>query len=80
MTCSLCLEPLARFVTGGAGARPDYPISGHSLPKFAVMHNSADSNVVAWLSFCGRGPEIPKIPHHSWPCGADIACDGRRRP
>jgi len=28
MACSLSLEPLARFVTGGAGARPDHPISG----------------------------------------------------
>jgi hypothetical protein len=23
------LEPLARFVTGGAGARPDHPIKRH---------------------------------------------------
>src|SRR5574338_1401489 len=29
MVCSFALEPLARFVTGGAGARPDHPISGH---------------------------------------------------
>ena len=28
MACSLSLEPLARFVTGGAGARPDHPING----------------------------------------------------
>src|SRR6516225_2095384 len=29
MGCSLSLAPLARFVAGGAGARPDHPISGH---------------------------------------------------
>src|SRR5215467_6142669 len=28
MGCSLSLAPLARFVAGGAGARPDHPISG----------------------------------------------------
>src|SRR5204862_7220997 len=28
MACSLSLEPLAKFVAGGAGARPDHPISG----------------------------------------------------
>jgi hypothetical protein len=28
LACSLSLEPLARFVTGGAGARPDHPIIG----------------------------------------------------
>src|SRR5215471_9922481 len=28
----LSLEPLARFVTGGAGARPDHPISRHAPP------------------------------------------------
>jgi hypothetical protein len=27
MACSFALEPLARFVAGGAGARPDHPIS-----------------------------------------------------
>jgi hypothetical protein len=30
MTGSLSLEPLARFVPGGAGALPDHPISRHS--------------------------------------------------
>src|SRR6516164_11659030 len=34
MACSLSLEPLARFVTGGAGARPDHPISGHEQHAF----------------------------------------------
>jgi hypothetical protein len=29
MGCSLSLAPLARFVAGGAGARPDHPIKGH---------------------------------------------------
>src|SRR5215467_111854 len=29
MGCSLSLAPLARFVAGRAGARPDHPISGH---------------------------------------------------
>jgi hypothetical protein len=29
MGCSLSLAPLARFVAGGAGARPDHPISSH---------------------------------------------------
>ena len=37
----LALEPLARFVTGGAGARPDHPISGHLASDFAVTHNTA---------------------------------------
>ena len=32
----LSLEPLARFVTGGAGARPDHPISRHELLRIAV--------------------------------------------
>src|SRR6516164_10166677 len=39
MGCSLSLAPLARFVAGGAGARPDHPISGNSamcesFPRF----------------------------------------------
>ena len=32
MACSLSLEPLARFVTGGAGARPDHPIRWVNRP------------------------------------------------
>src|SRR6516165_292924 len=36
MACSLSLEPLARFVTGGAGARPDHPISGHKRLRIAA--------------------------------------------
>ena len=34
MACSLALEPLARFVTGGAGARPDHSISGHRVGRW----------------------------------------------
>jgi hypothetical protein len=42
----LSLQPLARFVTGGAGARPDHPISGHRsegplVGSVADLHNSS---------------------------------------
>src|SRR6516165_7209314 len=32
MGCSLSLAPLARFVAGGAGARPDHPIRWGNRP------------------------------------------------
>jgi hypothetical protein len=38
MACSLSLEPLARFVTGGAGARPDHSITGsHTRTQSVVL-------------------------------------------
>src|SRR6516164_4331309 len=40
MACSLSLEPLARFVTGGAGARPDHPISGHKWLSIAAVQTA----------------------------------------
>src|SRR5689334_20518462 len=33
MGCSLSLAPLARFVAGRAGARPDHPINGPQTPQ-----------------------------------------------
>src|SRR6476620_10365069 len=38
MGCSLSLAPLARFVAGRAGARPDHPISGHHLDGRSPSH------------------------------------------
>jgi hypothetical protein len=46
---SLSLEPLARFVTGGAGARPGHPITGSGASAFAVMHNFNDGDEAAHL-------------------------------
>jgi hypothetical protein len=43
------MEPLARFVPGGAGARPDHSISGHC--EFAISPNS----MVAQLSSPSAG-------------------------
>src|SRR4029450_6450807 len=34
MGCSLSLAPLARFVAGGAGARPDHPINGGAFAGY----------------------------------------------
>jgi hypothetical protein len=36
----LSLEPLARFVTGGAGARPDHPMSGHERVRLLLCNLS----------------------------------------
>src|SRR5262245_14184551 len=46
MGCSLSLAPLARFVAGRAGARPDHPISGHQWLVFAAMHGPVIAELV----------------------------------
>src|SRR5262249_39426350 len=50
MGCSLSLAPLARFVAGGAAARPDHPITGSQTSEFAVMHNWWSFDVVGCSS------------------------------
>jgi hypothetical protein len=39
MACSFVFGALARFVAGGAGARPDHPISGHRVDTRQAVYN-----------------------------------------
>src|SRR6516162_2141218 len=46
-------RPLPASLAGGAGARPDHPISGHEWPAFAAMH----------------GRDLLYLVHDPWPWG-----------
>src|SRR6516225_5975968 len=49
----LSLEPLARFVTGGAGARPDHSISRHSPNRGMSSIPGKFSKLACLIRECG---------------------------
>src|SRR5215471_11213222 len=83
----LSLEPLARFVTGGAGARPDHPISGDRLAPSISPHARTSTPVevqtavtlitapvralVASISAQGGRSRGGFVPSHSRVIGSD---------